>query len=70
MTVTFNCGTDFNLGQNGSLLLEAGVENLFLNLNESVELIFEFQLISTAAPSEELGFDVTIAFANSGMTCS
>ena len=59
--------TDFNLGQSGSLLLEARLEDLFLRLNESIELSLDFLLLPGVMPSEELGFEVSTAFANSGM---
>lgn len=67
----FHCGlcdTDFNLGENGSLLLEASLEDLFLRLNETIELFFEFQLNPNATLNGELMFMFSVGFANSGMS--
>lgn len=61
--------TDFNLGDNGLLLAEARQEDLLLRLNESMEILLKFQLIPNMEITEELRFDVSIGFTNSGKTC-
>jgi hypothetical protein len=57
---------DFNLAENGSLLLEARPLDLLLGLNESIEVFLEFQLIASATVNEELRFSLSIGFTNDG----